>query len=1431
MDHQPPVSNTQGTDQINQSNDPDNLAPLKRQQRRFQPWPPPPPSPSSVFHGVSATTSTATPSPPRFLRQPWLLDSLAVSPPGTSQALALSPSLNQHHQQKSPFLHRSTADVWLVHQCRQSLDRLSKLQLETELNAASCLLSGLLVSDAQLFSRARSCADLFGMQQATLKPLLFPDYDEDLDEQEECVEWVDDVTEEESIHQPAVSWYPVRPTTTQQPVVQTTKGRAGRGRRKSTGGAKNTIAPGDPVKPIKLIIKPPSQSVPAVPLQPADGNQRRSSRRFSHSATTDSATISYSSLIKPPPSMSMGSSQWFSHIDVPTVASTINPVFLYNPELFSKKLKGSAAIGRPGKRKRGRVSAAKEAKLRAWEVHQEKLKAMVTPGMNRRSSTSAVVENRLEKDKAVGEGQRRRRSLGTSLSYKEPESSGEASESELVPLQPTSTPSWSNLATTDAVAPPEASSAMSVNPTSLTLSHPVAPTNPTRPVKRRKGRPRSVSFLLEPTVLSGSGIACGGRHLDPTTHTPRSTASEEADSDSSCSSDIYTKSDTAATARSERGSTTELGSSEEEEEDGSCREGPEEDQDSVQGMLPDSADEQHVEQIGQDFRQWSIEQLSQQQQLQPLQQPPPSSASVPGALPALDTSTELKELVAPPMLSPDKRLFHMDAWNLMGMDMYTQAPMDGEILTQSPFHEFILDDSAAPLSTPIAAPPTSTTNLLSTADTVAEDEVMAMEEATQLVLDFVHAEELPKPSPEVLPVNPAPTVDSVPSDLNEASDNITNEAEEFLEFLDAEKLSDDAENCAKENNDPSELNSVVTAEPATVKTTESTISIPERFDTDIIVLQAMVTVDALQTPPTSPGPEAAVCLKPQARRSVSRIFVSTENDPIFAPQLPYDIKPNVVYSLFKNFYWATETDERQAVRLQESQCHLESLKARCRCCTKREVEYSEGCRFQGFRVFIQDPPHEKYRGGLDVGMWTFRSLDDFYAPATFQMSLNHIPLSIRTYIMQQTWPIFWLVLQQELYAHSRLPVRPKHYHEQSFFRPIIPDGDGSPLHAQLCDICHKKIISLYWMCWRCGMDLCIHCYWEWSNRYETSLCSNTHQHQRMFGSKLKRSSTSADTMPQLNPQKFVQIKDDDSEVLEKNLFPLVPVYRRPPLFWNELDEWFSQAQKTYLQIPHVPSFVEIQTNPDVLKKVYEVMSERLDWTLDDLLGYGFGGYFPLTEKQQRLRQTILESNKEPLPSRRKPISYIKFQQERNPWSRCDCSCIGTVNIEDDIMPRRIKSRKSNKDVPTEDQRFVTEVDDFDELDAKSLSDISADEEEYLEEDLKDWQEEASLPFVTINADDLDLPTFQKLWRRGEPILVRNLHKRMREDWTPDEFIRKYAREAAVVYDCETLNPTEFTLEEFFLGFKNTRSRPINDNGDPMTLKLKVHHDHLFSVAL
>jgi len=78
----------------------------------------------------------------------------------------------------------------------------------------------------------------------------------------------------------------------------------------------------------------------------------------------------------------------------------------------------------------------------------------------------------------------------------------------------------------------------------------------------------------------------------------------------------------------------------------------------------------------------------------------------------------------------------------------------------------------------------------------------------------------------------------------------------------------------------------------------------------------------------------------------------------------------------------------------------------------------------------------------------------------------------------------------------------------------------------------------------------------------------------------------------------------------------------------------------------------------------------------------------------------------------------------------------------------------------------------------------------------------SHPFMYVESERLDNDLFDQLWSRGEPLVVNNLLHKLKLEWTPDAFIRRFGPDRCYVLDCQTEKVKEMRTGQFFTLLKD-----------------------------
>lgn len=66
--------------------------------------------------------------------------------------------------------------------------------------------------------------------------------------------------------------------------------------------------------------------------------------------------------------------------------------------------------------------------------------------------------------------------------------------------------------------------------------------------------------------------------------------------------------------------------------------------------------------------------------------------------------------------------------------------------------------------------------------------------------------------------------------------------------------------------------------------------------------------------------------------------------------------------------------------------------------------------------------------------------------------------------------------------------------------------------------------------------------------------------------------------------------------------------------------------------------------------------------------------------------------------------------------------------------------------------------------------------------------------------------FRQLWAKGEPILVTDVGKKLKIDWSPEYFVKEYGTETCLIMECQTETSKRITVGEFFRDFGRYEGR-------------------------
>ncbi|KAK9470323.1 uncharacterized protein V1510DRAFT_423443 [Dipodascopsis tothii] len=150
------------------------------------------------------------------------------------------------------------------------------------------------------------------------------------------------------------------------------------------------------------------------------------------------------------------------------------------------------------------------------------------------------------------------------------------------------------------------------------------------------------------------------------------------------------------------------------------------------------------------------------------------------------------------------------------------------------------------------------------------------------------------------------------------------------------------------------------------------------------------------------------------------------------------------------------------VYLQTKACRSLATKAlKCVSCSRRKTDLG-GCRFNGLRYFREDVSAKKT---TDATAYAFK--DQIAADV---VSAEPPPVvysrADAEFVLDTIAPTFLQILRQES-AHESRP---------RLLR-LVADNEG---YRSLCDVCASSLFSGYFMCFFCGLEVCIDCFDDWT---------------------------------------------------------------------------------------------------------------------------------------------------------------------------------------------------------------------------------------------------------------------------------------------------------------------------------------------------------------
>ncbi|KAJ8102162.1 hypothetical protein POJ06DRAFT_193854 [Lipomyces tetrasporus] len=343
--------------------------------------------------------------------------------------------------------------------------------------------------------------------------------------------------------------------------------------------------------------------------------------------------------------------------------------------------------------------------------------------------------------------------------------------------------------------------------------------------------------------------------------------------------------------------------------------------------------------------------------------------------------------------------------------------------------------------------------------------------------------------------------------------------------------------------------------------------------------------------------------KKKKSKDPSKKIKAAQVRPPFANDKPIIVNPD------KSMFWFVQAKNCQSMNV--------GIR-RCRACTRRKSGVG-ACRFIGVRVFQEDVSGPYYDGedpdyafsdqlnlghGNDSYGHNMPSEGDVYTGRIWKadfVAKVHFAVPPRSagdinYVLDSIAPAFSNMLDQELQLEK----------QETLLRIVPKEGEG---YRSLCDICGTSLFSGRYMCYYCGLEMCLDCYDDWNNLGDDN------------NGKLVR-----------NTLRFVFEFCAYGNRHQQNC--LIPVTRMMP---GDIQEIYSSV---YSRVPQMPSFSS-SMNPGDL----ELQSSSASWAVKKEGGLEIAGFSSLTSSDPSDNAFI--SNTKPIEYQDGELSVDEFRAK---WS-------------------------------------------------------------------------------------------------------------------------------------------------------------------------------------
>nr|XP_014344947.1 PREDICTED: probable JmjC domain-containing histone demethylation protein 2C isoform X3 [Latimeria chalumnae] len=418
---------------------------------------------------------------------------------------------------------------------------------------------------------------------------------------------------------------------------------------------------------------------------------------------------------------------------------------------------------------------------------------------------------------------------------------------------------------------------------------------------------------------------------------------------------------------------------------------------------------------------------------------------------------------------------------------------------------------------------------------------------------------------------------------------------------------------------------------------------------------------------------------------------------------------------------------------------------------------------------------------------------------------------------------------------------------------------------EMCDACEATLFNIHWVCQKCGFVACLDCYKAKERKssrdkelYAWMKCvkGQPHDHKHLMPTQIIPGSVLTDLVEAMHTlrEKF-GIKShclcSNKPSIQCGKLPVTngvsQVLQNVLNHSNKISLCLPESQQSATQKPEMNGSVSPGSNKSTDSKLTPPESQSpLHW-LADLAeqksreekkeNKGSSLDKQMEERDQADRTESLSCKASP------PVSHSCEQGSTlrdlltttagklrlgstdagiafaPVYSSGNSACKGgrnMPNILDDIIASVVENKIPAKQMP----KLNLKVDQKEET--KNCKKSALDEYNKLHSDIPhSWLCDKRLLWLKDHKNRRNMNIFRDCWRRGLPVLVSGVHKKMNSNlWKAELISQEFGDQQADLLDCKDGIISNANIKEFWDGFEDITKRPKVKSGETVVLKLK-----------